>query len=71
MFRRDRKRREKEREKKGAVEAEPEETPPPADEVAGPFVPPGDANLMKYIDEVNDKIAPLPSTRDQAMALAV
>ena len=25
---------------------------------------------MKSVDEVSDKIAPLPSTRDQAMALA-
>ena len=71
------KRREKEKDKKGgggaggAVEVEAEETPPPAEEVPVPFVLPGDSNLMKYIDEVNDKVAPLPTTRDQAMALGV
>ena len=35
-----------------------------------PFVMPGDNALMKYVDEIQDKIAPLPTSRDQVVALA-
>ncbi|XP_067948089.1 armadillo repeat-containing protein 3-like [Watersipora subatra] len=35
-----------------------------------PFVPPADPQLLKYIDEVNEKIMPLPTTREQVVALA-
>ena len=70
-----RKRRDKEKEKlereKQERQQQEAETPPAPEEPAGPFVPPGDANLLHYIEEVNDKIAPLPTTRDQAMALGV
>lgn len=35
-----------------------------------PFSPPGDAALMKYVEETTDAVAPLPTTRDQVVALA-
>ena len=35
-----------------------------------PFVPPGDNILIQYIEEVSEKISPLPTSRDQVMALA-
>lgn len=35
-----------------------------------PFVPPYDTNLAKYVDEVTEKIQPIPSVRDQVYALA-
>ena len=34
------------------------------------FTPPGDANLMKYIEDVTEKIQPLPTSRDQVSAVA-
>ena len=71
----DSKRREKEKEKlereKQERQQQESETPPAPEEPVGPFVAPGDANLMRYMEEVQDKIAPLPTTRDQAMALGV
>ena len=36
----------------------------------GPFTPPGDPTLMKYIEEVQERVAPLPSTKHQVVALA-
>ena len=36
-----------------------------------PFVPPGDNNLIQYVEEVKDRIGPLPTTKDQVVALAV
>ena len=35
-----------------------------------PFSLPGDSQLMKYIEEVQERVAPLPSTKDQVVALA-
>ena len=35
-----------------------------------PFSLPGDPQLLKYIEEVQERIAPLPSTKDQVVALA-
>ena len=61
------KRRERERERE-KQQAEQEDS---AHMEEGPFVIPGDHNLMKYVDETADKVKPLPTTRDQAMALAV
>ena len=34
------------------------------------FIPPGDNNLMKYIEDVLEKIQPLPTSRLQIQALA-
>ncbi|ELT95018.1 hypothetical protein CAPTEDRAFT_165326 [Capitella teleta] len=36
----------------------------------GPFIAPGDPSLIKYIDEVQERVAPLPSTKCQVVALA-
>jgi hypothetical protein len=35
-----------------------------------PFTLPGDPQLLKYIEEVQERVAPLPSTKDQVVALA-
>ena len=35
-----------------------------------PFTPPPDPQLVKYVEEVTEKILPLPSTRAQVVALA-
>ena len=34
------------------------------------FTAPGDQQLIKYMEEVRDRIQPLPTTRDQVVALA-
>ncbi len=34
------------------------------------FTTPGDQQLVKYIEEVKDRIQPLPTSRDQVVALA-
>ena len=36
-----------------------------------PYDPPCDSTLLKFIDEVSEKIQPLPTTREQVKALAV
>ena len=35
-----------------------------------PVQPPTDSNLVKYIEEVTEKIQPLPTVREQVTALA-
>ena len=34
------------------------------------FVPPADPALLKYVEEVQDLLMPLPTTKDQVVALA-
>ena len=34
------------------------------------FIAPGDQQLVKYTEEVRDRIQPLPTSRDQVVALA-
>ena len=58
--------RDREDKKEEDVTKEAEETPPEVQ----PFSPPGDPQLIKDIDEVRDRIQPLPTTRDQVAALA-
>jgi len=36
-----------------------------------PFEVPCDASLLKYLEEVGEKIQPLPTTREQVKALAM
>jgi len=35
-----------------------------------PFEMPCDSNLFKYLEEITEKIQPLPTTREQVVALA-
>ena len=35
-----------------------------------PFVAPGDNNLIQYMEDMQEKVSPLPTTRDQVIALA-
>ena len=34
------------------------------------YSPPCDSNLLKYVEEVKERIQPLPTSRDQVVALA-
>ena len=35
-----------------------------------PFFAPGDLTLVKYLEDVDEKIMPLPTSKDQVVALA-
>jgi len=35
-----------------------------------PYFPPGDLTLFKYLEDVEEKIMPLPTSKDQVVALA-
>lgn len=62
-----REREEKQKEEEAAKEAAESSSEQPQQQ---PFVAPGDNNLMQYIEDVTEKVAPLPTTRDQVIALA-
>ena len=52
---------EKQKEEEAAAQKEDE---------SKPFISPADSVFLKYTEEVRDRIQPLPTTRDQVMALA-
>ena len=63
-----REREEKAREEELAAQREKEAELQGAERPA--FCPPPDPQLVKYVEEVTEKILPLPSTRAQVTALA-
>lgn len=64
----------KHKDKEHKLHEEPEEAKPeeakPEEVVEEDFVAPGDNKLYVYMEEVRERIQPLPSTRDQVVALA-
>ncbi len=62
-----RSRAQKEKEEK----AKEEEIPTPKEEVVEEeFTLPADNMLLKYVEEIRERIQPLPTSRDQVVALA-
>lgn len=55
---------------KGEQEAGAAGVPTGSEQQQQPYVMPGDNTLVKHVEEVQLKIAPLPTTRDQVIALA-